>query len=98
MSFVDIARRPPAAAELRRFAQRFGALALLDESSRSYRSGGLGYLRMSDDEALARLGADPTLIRLPLARFGSQVTVGVDEDAWRTWDAAIREADARAAQ
>jgi arsenate reductase-like glutaredoxin family protein len=98
VSFVDLARRPPAAAELRRFAQRFGPAALLDEGSRAYRRGGLGYLRMSEDEILDRVGADPTLLRLPLARFGSQLSVGPDEGAWRAWDVAIREAAAQAAQ
>jgi hypothetical protein len=53
---------------------------------------------MSEDEILDRVGADTTLLRLPLARFGSQLSVGPDEDAWRAWDVAIREAAAQAAQ
>ncbi|CAN5578034.1 hypothetical protein BH23CHL8_BH23CHL8_01150 [soil metagenome] len=98
MSFVDVARRPPAPAELRRFAERFGATALLDDASRAYRAAGLGYLRMSDTEVLERLLADATLLRLPLARFGSQLSLGGDESAWRAWDAAIREATVGAGQ
>ncbi len=85
ISFVDLARRPPAPGELRRFSQRHGARALLDEDGKAYRDAGLGYLRMTDDEILARLLADPRLLRLPLVRNGPEVTVGLDEEAWRGW-------------
>jgi arsenate reductase-like glutaredoxin family protein len=85
VSFVDVARRPPAAGELRRFSQRHGARALLDEEGRAYRDAGLAYLRLTDDEVLERLLGDPRLLRLPLVRLGQEVTVGVDEEAWRRW-------------
>jgi arsenate reductase-like glutaredoxin family protein len=85
ISFVDVARRPPAAGELRRFCQRHGARALLDEEGKAYREAGLGYLRMTDDEILERLLADPRLLRLPLVRNGQEVTVGLDEETWRRW-------------
>jgi arsenate reductase-like glutaredoxin family protein len=85
VSFVDIARRPPAPAELRRFSQRLGARALLDGESRAFRDAGLGYLRMSDEEIVERVLADPRLLRLPLVRHGAEVTVGRDEATWRRW-------------
>jgi arsenate reductase-like glutaredoxin family protein len=85
VSFVDVARRPPAPAELRRFSQRHGARALLDENGKAYRDAGLAWLRLSDSEILERLGAQPGLLRLPLARFGSEVTVGIDEATWKDW-------------
>jgi arsenate reductase-like glutaredoxin family protein len=85
VSFVDVSRRPPAPTELRRFSQRHGARALLDESGRAYRDAGLAWLRLSDAEVLERVLADPRLLRLPLARFGSEVTIGVDEDTWKGW-------------
>jgi arsenate reductase (glutaredoxin) len=84
VSFVDVAARPPAPAELRRFADRFGVAALLDTESRAYREAGLGYLRMDDAEVLKRLLDDPRLLRLPLARCGTRLAVGADEAAWRT--------------
>ena len=40
---------------------------------------------MTDDEVLERLLADPRLLRLPLVRYGQEVTVGIDEEAWRRW-------------
>lgn len=85
ISFVDVTKRAPAAGELRRFSQRHGARALLDEEGRAYREAGLAYLRLTDDEILERLVADPRLLRLPLVRHGPEVTIGVDEETWRRW-------------
>jgi arsenate reductase-like glutaredoxin family protein len=85
VSFVDVSKRPPASAELRRFSQRLGARALLDEESRAYHDAGLGYLRMDDEEIVERLLADQRLLRLPLVRHGAEVTVGRDEATWRRW-------------
>jgi len=85
VSFVDVARRPPAPAELRRFSQRHGARALLDEEGKACREAGLGYLRLSDEEIIERVQADPRLLRLPLVRNGGEVTVGLDEGTWHRW-------------
>jgi arsenate reductase-like glutaredoxin family protein len=85
VTFVDLSRRPLAPAELRRFSDRFGAAALLDPESRAYRKVGLAYLRMDDAEVLSRLLADPSLLRLPLVRQGTRLSVGMDEDAWKAW-------------
>jgi arsenate reductase len=85
ISLVDVAKRPPAPGELRRFSQRYGPRALLDEESRAYRDAGLAYLRMTDDEVMERLASDARLLRLPLARNGQEVTVGIDEETWLRW-------------
>ena len=85
ISFVDLRKRPIAPAELRRFVDRLGARALIDETSKAYRDGGLGYLRMDDDEVVARLLTDPSLVRLPLVRNGTEVTVGRAEVTWKSW-------------
>jgi arsenate reductase (glutaredoxin) len=85
ISFVDLRKRPMAVAELRRFVDRLGARALLDETSRAYRDAGLGYLRMDDEEIAERLLADPSLLRLPLVRNGNDVTVGRVEATWTAW-------------
>jgi arsenate reductase-like glutaredoxin family protein len=85
ISFIDLRKRPIAPAELRRFVERLGARALIDETSRAYRDGGLAYLRMDDDDIVARLHVDQSLLRLPLVRKGNEVTAGRAEATWRTW-------------
>ena len=85
VSFVDLATRPLAPAELRRFSQRFGAAALLDRASRAYRDAGLEHMRLDEDEIVERLLHQPALLRLPLVRDGARLSVGADEEAWRAW-------------
>jgi len=82
---VDLKRKPIAPGELRRFVQGLGAAALLDTEGRAYRDAGLGYLRMGDSEIVERLLADPRLLRLPLVRFGNEVSAGRVESTWKTW-------------
>jgi arsenate reductase-like glutaredoxin family protein len=85
ISFLDLRKRAIAPGELRRFVERLGAPALLDETSRAYRDAGLGYFRMGDAEILERLLADPSLLRLPLVRYGDAVTAGRAEATWTVW-------------
>jgi arsenate reductase len=85
ISFVDLRKRPIAPAELRRFVERLGARALIDETSRAFRDAGLAYLRMDDDDIVARLLVDQSLLRLPLVRSGTEVSAGRAEATWRTW-------------
>jgi len=85
ISFVDLRKRAIAPGELRRFAERLGAQALLDETSRAYRDAGLGYLRMDDPVIVERLLNDVRLLRLPLVRHGNEVTVGRAEPTWTAW-------------
>lgn len=85
ISFVDLRKRPIAPGELRRFVERLGARALLDETSKAYREAGLGYMRLDESDIVDRLLADPPLLRLPLIRNGSEVTAGRSESTWTTW-------------
>ena len=80
---VDLRKKAIAPGELRRFVERLGARALLDETGRAYREAGLGYLRMTDEEIVERLLADARLLRLPLVRAANQVAAGRDEAAWK---------------
>jgi arsenate reductase len=85
LHLVDVTRKPIARGELRRFVERFGARALVDESSKAYRDGGLAYLRMDDAEVVERVLAEQNLMRLPLVRFGTDLAVGRDEAVWKRW-------------
>jgi arsenate reductase-like glutaredoxin family protein len=80
---VDLARKPVARGELRRFVDKLGARALQDETSKAYRDAGLAYMRLDDAEIVERLLATPALLRLPLVRFENGVAAGRDEPAWK---------------
>jgi arsenate reductase len=83
--YADLKKRPIAPGELRRFVERLGARALLDETAKAYRGAALGYLSMSDGEIAERLASDSRLIRLPLVRHGNDVTAGPAESTWTGW-------------
>ncbi len=85
ISLVDIRKRAIAPAELRRFVERLGARALLDESTAAYRDAGLGYMRLDDAAIVERLLGDVRLLRLPLVRRGNEVTAGRAEATWTAW-------------
>ena len=82
---VDFTVRGPSLGELRRFAQRFGASALVDRESSRFADLGLRAAQLSDEQWLSRLVADPHLLRMPLVRFGNHLAVGADEAVWRSW-------------
>ena len=84
IQYVDLNQRPMAAGEIRRFIERFGLPALLDTESKAYADAGLKYLRMPDSDLLARIEREPRLLRLPLVRCGNQLSVGRDEQTWKT--------------
>jgi arsenate reductase (glutaredoxin) len=83
--FVDLRKKPIAPGELRRFTDRLGAAALLDPDSRPYKEQGLAFLTADPAGITARLLADVRLVRLPLVRYGDDVTAGKAEDTWRAW-------------
>jgi arsenate reductase-like glutaredoxin family protein len=83
--FVDLLERPAALGELRRFAQKFGAMALVDKESRRFDELGLRYARLSDDRWLEKLSEEPLLLRMPLVRNANQLTIGAEEATWKGW-------------
>ena len=82
--FVDLKRKPMAPGEIRRFVDRFGVGSLLDSEGKAYIDAGLKYLRPSDAQLLEKIERDPNLLRLPLIRSGNRLSIGHDEDAWKT--------------
>jgi len=83
--FVDLAERAAARGELMRFAQKFGVQALIDENSRRYADLGLRTARYGDERWLAILVDEPLLLKAPLVRHGSALTIGLAEDTWKNW-------------
>jgi arsenate reductase len=83
--FVDLLERPAALGELRRFAQKFGVMALVDKESKRFEELGLHYAQLSDDRWLEKLSVEPLLLRIPLVRNANQLVIGADEDVWKRW-------------
>jgi arsenate reductase-like glutaredoxin family protein len=83
--YHDLRKRPLAPGELRRFTDRLGATAVLDEATKAYQDAGLAYLRLDDAGIVGRVLADPRLLRLPLVRYGNEVTTGPAEATWTRW-------------
>ena len=83
--FVDLMERPASLGELRRFAQKFGVMALLDRDSKRFDDLGLRYAQLSDDRWLEKLSEEPLLLRIPLVRNANQLVIGANETIWNSW-------------
>jgi arsenate reductase len=81
--FVDLATKPASQGELKRFAQKFGAEALLDREGKRFRDRGLHVAHVSEARILPLLEEDPGLLRTPLVRSGNLLSVGWDEGEWK---------------
>jgi arsenate reductase-like glutaredoxin family protein len=83
--FVDLAERAASLGELRRFAQNFGAPALVDRESKRFAELGLRTAMLSDERWVDKLALEPLLLRQPLVRWQQRLTIGPAEDAWTEW-------------
>jgi arsenate reductase (glutaredoxin) len=89
--FVDLKERPAARGELRRFAEKFGAAALIDRDGARFKTLGLRVAGDSPERLLERALTEPRLLRTPLVRFGGRVAVGHMPDTWQEWVDAVRQ-------
>lgn len=83
--FVDVAERPAAAGELRRFGQKFGWAALIDLKSKRAQDRHVRPSGFSESQVLPLLEADPLLLVTPLVRSGTQLAIGWNEELWREY-------------
>lgn len=83
--FVDLKERPASLGELKRFAQKFGASALVDDQSIRHKELGLRHAILKDERWMDLLVEEPLLLRMPLVRQGKQLSIGLAEDQWITW-------------
>jgi len=84
IQLVDLKQKSMAPAEIKRFIDRFGLPSLLDTEGKAYVDAGMKYLKMSDAELLERIQRNPALLRLPLVRAANRVSIGHDEDGWKS--------------
>ena len=83
--YVDLRKRGIAPGELRAVHASGWAPRRCSIRPRAVSRPGLAYLTLDEAGSSARLLADPRLLRLPLARHGNEVTVGLDEATWTAW-------------
>ena len=88
--FVNLEERPASKGELRRFAEKFGAAALIDKESPRYRALGLHVSGDSPQRVLARAETEPRLLKTPLVRCGNRLALGDAPEEWRAWVDATR--------
>jgi arsenate reductase-like glutaredoxin family protein len=83
--FVDLNERAASPGELRRFAQKFGVMELVDRDSRRFAELGLAHAERPAEWWFEELVEEPLLLRMPLVRSGNLLTLGEAEATWREW-------------
>lgn len=83
--FMDFKQRNPSKGELQRFFQKFGEEKLIDRDSKRFRNLGLHTAYYGDDRWLQIACDEPLILRQPLVRSGSNLSVGAAEEQWKEW-------------
>jgi arsenate reductase-like glutaredoxin family protein len=83
--FVDLKEKPASKGELRRFADKHGAAALIDKQSARFKALGLHVSGDSPQRQLDRALTEPRLLKTPLVRVDQRVSVGYVPDDWTAW-------------
>lgn len=83
--FVDFKQRSPSKGELKRFFDRFGEEKLVDRTSKRFDALGLQTAYYGDERWLEIACDEPLILRMPLVRSGSRVSVGHAEESWKEW-------------
>ncbi|HSW29314.1 MAG TPA: ArsC/Spx/MgsR family protein [Longimicrobiales bacterium] len=83
--FVDFKVRGPSRGELRRFVQKFGSDAVIDRGSKRFQALGLQAAHYGEERWLDIAEEEPLILRMPLVRHESRLSVGPAEDAWKEW-------------
>lgn len=83
--FVDLMERAASRGELMRFVQKFGVAALVDDTARRYAELGLRSARYGDERWLEILTGEPLILKMPLVRYGKDLSIGVAEGTWKEW-------------
>lgn len=86
---MDLKKHKLGQRELEVFVRAVGAKALVDRSTPKALERPVAHLSI-DSLIVSELLSDPSALRTPIVRNGSQVTVGADEDAWRRWIDAVK--------
>ena len=83
--FVDFKIRGPSKGELRRFSDKKGIDALIDRDAKRFQALGLQAAYYDADRWIEIAVDEPRILRMPLVRYGQDVTVGYDDEEWKRW-------------
>ncbi len=83
--FMDFKQRAPSRGELLRFFQKFGEEKLIDRNAKRFHALGLQTAFYGNDRWLDIACDEPLILRMPLVRAGNNLSVGLDEAAWKSW-------------
>ncbi len=81
--FVDLKQKPLSPGEIKRFIDRFQLSGIVASDGKAWIDAGLGYMKMTDAELLAKIEREPALLKLPLIRCANRLSVGHDEAGWK---------------
>ena len=88
---IDILQKNMSKGELQSVARAVGGVAALyDSTGARARDRGLQHLGPSEARITELLLEDGHLYRTPVVRNGQQATVGLAEDVWKSWVAALK--------
>ena len=85
---VDLRKHKPGRKELELFAKAAGAKALVDRNGPKALERPVAHMN-TESLILDQLLQDPMALVCPIVRNGSQITVGADEAAWKSWVARV---------
>ena len=83
--FVDLKEKTASKGELRRFAEKHGAAALIDRESPRFKALGLHVSGDSPQRQLERALTEPRLLKTPLVRIDQRVSIGYTPADWTAW-------------
>ncbi|HHO54995.1 MAG TPA: arsenate reductase [Trueperaceae bacterium] len=81
--FVDLTQREIAKGELNKFIQKFSLNELIN--IKEYQKEGLDHYRLSDQELIDKIIANPKIMTQPLIRADNLLKINWDEQVWRSW-------------
>ncbi|MBM3756132.1 MAG: arsenate reductase [Acidobacteria bacterium] len=92
IQYVDLKQKALAPGEIKRFIDKYKLSGMFDAESKEYEASGLKYMRMSESDLLTKIEKEPKLLKLPLVRHANLVSIGHDEESWKSMAAAVKDA------
>ncbi|MBT4914916.1 MAG: arsenate reductase [Gemmatimonadales bacterium] len=83
--FMDFKQRSPSKGELTRFFQKFGEEKLIDRDAKRFHALGFQAAYYGNERWLEIALDEPLILKIPLVRCGKNLSVGLDEAAWKEW-------------